>query len=329
MTVATQLEILDLRHFSARQLRPLLETEARVWQQQLRWNYQSSTELLLQYLDSRILPGFVALERGRICGFSFCVYEGHKAVVGDAYSLAADPAQALRTTRTLLHHLLQLLQNSPGIQRIESQLLLYEAGSIDEVFLAAGFTLYPRLFMECNLPSPLAPALPFNGNAPSPPLPPHVELARWSTNYYQAAAELIHDSYQGHIDARINDQYCSLHGSLRFLHNIVRFPGCGVFDPNESWLLRDNRTGALLGMLLCSRVADDVAHITQLCVASSQRGKGLGRLLLHRCMSHLTYSGYDAITLTVTEANHQAVKLYQASGFHTRHRFDAMVHDKA
>jgi ribosomal protein S18 acetylase RimI-like enzyme len=329
MTVATQLEILDLRHFSARQLRPLLETEARVWQQRLRWNYQSSTELLLQYLDSRILPGFVALDRGRICGFTFCVYEGHKAVVGDAYAVAGESAQGLRITRTLLHHLLQLLKNSPDIQRIESQLLLYDAGSIDEVFLAAGFTMYPRLFLEYNLPSPPGPAIPSNGNSSGPQLPTHIELIRWSTNHYQSAAELIHDSYLGHIDARINDQYCSLHGSLRFLHNIVRFPGCGVFDPNESWLLRDTRSGALLGMILCSRVADSVAHITQLCVAPSQRGAGLGRLLLHRCMSHLAQSGFTAITLTVTEANHQAVKLYQDSGFGTRHRFDAMVHDKA
>ena len=152
MTVATQLEILDLRHFSARQLRSLLETEARVWEKRLRWNYQSSTELLLQYLDSRILPGFVALDRGRICGFTFCVYEGHKAVVGDAWAIGADPAQALSTTRTLLQHLLQLLGNSPGIQRIESQLLLYDAGTIDEIFLAAGFTMHPRLFMEYDLP---------------------------------------------------------------------------------------------------------------------------------------------------------------------------------
>jgi ribosomal protein S18 acetylase RimI-like enzyme len=329
MTVATQLEILDLRHFSARQLRPLLETEARAWQQRLRWNYQSSTELLLQYLDSRILPGFVALDRGRICGFAFCVYEGHKAVVGDAYAIAVDPSQVLRITRTLLHHLLQLLQNSPGIERIESQLLLYDAGSIDEVFLAAGFTMYPRLFLERDLLSSPLPAIPSNGNNPSPELPPHIELVRWSSTYYQTAAELIHDSYNGHIDARINDQYCSLHGSLRFLHNIVRFPGCGVFDPNESWVLRDTHTGALAGMVLCSRVADDVAHITQLCVAPSRRGEGLGRLLLHRCMSHLAQSGFAAITLTVTEANHQAVKLYQDSGFTTRHRFDAMVRNKA
>jgi len=325
MTVATQLEILDLRHFSARQLRPLLETEARDWQQRLRWNYQSSTELLLQYLDSRILPGFVAVDRGRICGFTFCVYEGHKAVVGDAYAIANDPGHALGIAKTLLHHLLQLLQNSPGIHRVESQLLLYDAGSIDGTFLASGFTMHPRLFMEYNL---LPPATPVASNAHSAKkLPPHIDLLPWSADHYQAAAELIHDSYIGHIDAQINDQYCSLHGSLRFLHNIVRFPGCGVFDANESWVLRDRNNGALVGMVLCSRVADDVAHLTQLCVAPTQRGDGLGQLLLLHCLDHLARSGFAAITLTVTEANHQAVKLYQQSGFFTRHRFDAMVLD--
>jgi ribosomal protein S18 acetylase RimI-like enzyme len=324
MTVATQLEILDLRHFSARQLRPLLETESRIWQERLRWNYQSSTELLLQYLDSRILPGFVALDRGRICGFTFCVYEGQKAVVGDAFAIANDPTQVLQITQSLLHQLLQLLQHSPGIQRVESQLLLYDASSIDEPFLAAGFTMYPRLFMEYDLPRP----------SPSQPLqllnlPPQIELVSWSPDHYQAAAELIHESYLGHIDARINDQYCSLHGSLRFLHNIVRFPGCGVFDPDASWVLRERRTGALIGMLLCSRVADDVAHITQLCVATPYRGQRLGIALLQHCIRHLTRSGFAAITLTVTEANHQAVKLYQDSGFCVRHRFDAMVLDKS
>ena len=33
MTVATDIEVLDLRHFSARQLRPLLEREAEVWRE--------------------------------------------------------------------------------------------------------------------------------------------------------------------------------------------------------------------------------------------------------------------------------------------------------
>jgi ribosomal protein S18 acetylase RimI-like enzyme len=321
MTVATQLEILDLRHFSARQLRPLLETESRVWEKRLRWNYQSSTELLLQYLDSRILPGFVALDRGRICGFTFCVYEAQKAVVGDAFAIANDPAQMLHITQSLLHQLLQLLHHSPGIQRVESQLLLYDAGSINEPFLTAGFIMYPRLFMEYDLPQS-------SNTVHVANLPPSIELTKWSADHYQSAAELIHESYLNHIDARINDQYCSLHGSLRFLHNIVRFPGCGVFDPEASWVLRDRRNGSLIGMLLCSRVANDVAHITQLCVSTPYRGQRLGVALLKHCIDHLTRSHFAAITLTVTEANHQAVKLYQNSGFFIRHRFDAMVLDK-
>jgi ribosomal protein S18 acetylase RimI-like enzyme len=326
MTVATQFEILDLRHFSARQLRPLLESESRLWQERLRWNYQSSTELLLQYLDSRILPGFVALDRGRICGFTFCVYEGQKAVVGDAFALANDRPQMIYITRLLLHHLLQLLQHSPGIQRVESQLLLYDAGSIDEAFLAAGFTMFPRLFMEYDLSQSRGAS--GSSRERRRGLPPYIELVSWSADHYQAAAELIHESYIRHIDARINDQYCSLHGSLRFLHNIVRFPGCGVFDPDASWVLRDQRNGALIGMLLCSRVADDVAHITQLCVATAYRGQGLGLTLLEHCIRHLTRSRFAAITLTVTEANHQAVKLYKDSGYFVRHRFEAMVLDK-
>ncbi|MDE1177319.1 MAG: GNAT family N-acetyltransferase [Edaphobacter sp.] len=322
MTVATQIEVLDLRHFSARQLRPLLEAEARLWENRLRWDYRSSTELLLQYLDSRILPGFVALDHGRICGYTFCVYEGQKAVVGDAYAVTKDGASNLAVTQLLLRHLLELVENSPNVDRVESQLLLYDTGALEEAFLEAGFMQHLRLFMECDLAQrPAAVEL--------KELPPGLEVVSWSSSYYQAAAELIHDAYAGHIDARINDQYCSLHGSLRFLHNIVRFPGCGVFDPNQSWLLVDRNRNMLAGMLLCSRVAPDVAHITQLCVRSTARGLGLGQMLLAHSMTQLDRAGFAAITLTVTESNRPAVTLYEASGFHVRYRFDAMVLDRS
>ncbi len=325
MTVATQLEILDLRHFSARQLRPLLEAEAHLWQQRLRWDYRSSTELLLQYLDSRILPGFVSLDRGRICGYSFCVYEGYKAVIGDVWSLTTDPELARQSNFTLLHRLLELLLFSPGIHRIESQLLFYDSGTLNGPFLDAGFSAYPRLFMEHDLTS--GSKLPVDAALP-PSLPSEVELVLWSANNYQGAAALIHDSYSSHIDAQINDQYCTLHGSLRFLHNIVRFPGCGTFDSAHSWVARHKQTGALIGLLLCSRVAEDVAHITQLCVARAWRGHRLGAALLDHATHHLRHSNTNAITLTVTEANHSAVELYRRSGFFTRQRFDAMVYNK-
>lgn len=321
MPVPTHLEILDLRHLSAKQLRPLLEREAHVWQERLRWNYRSSTELLLQYLDTHVLPGFVALENGRVCGFTFCVYEGIKAVVGDAFAVDAAHYEATEVTRTLLRHLLELLRGSPSVDRIESQLLMYNAGAFAETFGREGFSVFPRLFMEGDL------GLTKAGKA-SGLVSAELPVRRWSSADYQGAAELIHACYAGHVDAHINDQYRSLHGSLRFLHNIVRFPGCGVFEGDQSWVIEDGPGGKLVGLILCSRVDDGVAHVTQLCVTPERRGQRLGALLLERCMEHLKRTGYEAITLTVTEENLRAVRLYEDHGFDTKHRFDAMVLDK-
>src|SRR5438270_8727304 len=111
LPVVPQIEVLDLRHFSSRQLRPLLEQEAEMWRERLRWDYRSSTELLLQYLESRILHGFVALDQGRVCGYTFCVYEGHKAVIGDAFAFGHRSMTDADTARVLLEHALEMLRH--------------------------------------------------------------------------------------------------------------------------------------------------------------------------------------------------------------------------
>jgi ribosomal protein S18 acetylase RimI-like enzyme len=326
MTSPQQIEILDLRHFAARQLRPLLEQAADLWQRRLRWDYRSSTDLLLQYLDSRILPGFVALDRGRVCGYTFCVYEGHKAVIGDLYAATDHPAP-LAVCHTLARHLLETLDASPDINRIEAQLLLFDSGALTPIFqslypYSPRFAVFPRLFLEYTLPPPhTAPSSRFQ-------IPDDLELTTWNTSFYQPSAELIHASYNGHVDSTINDQYRTLAGSLRFLHNIVRFPGCGIFDPGASLALRQRSNNALIAIILCSRVAPEVAHVTQLCVAPAFRGRRLGQLLLNVCMAALPAHRYRAITLTVSEANTAALSLYIAAGFTTRHRFDALVLDK-
>ncbi len=325
MTSPQQNEILDLRHFSARQLRPLLEEEAGVWLTRLRWDYRSSTDLLLQYLDSRILPGFVTLTRARICGYTFFVYEGAKAVVGDLY-VSRDTAAPLVVAHGLAGSLLGVLENSPDVDRIEAQLLLHDAGVLPALF--PGFVTFPRLFLERDL-RPGAESL---ARLPGASIPSDLELGPWTPSCYEASAALINAAYLGHVDSNINDQYRSLQGSLRFLHNVVRFPGCGVFDAEASWVLRDRTTRSLAAILLCSRVTPGregpVAHITQLCVAPGFRGRGLGRLLLSACTARLPERGYRFITLTVSEANGPALDLYVSTGFTVRQRFDALVRDK-
>ncbi len=324
MPTTTQLEILDLRHFTSAQLRPLLEDEARRWNQRLHWDYTRATEMLLDYLDGRILPGYVALAEGRALGYGFAVLEANKAVIGDVYAFHEGAGLANPLCETLLHHLIEMLQATPGVDRIEAQLLMFPTGALAQPFLARGFRAIPRLFMGANLP--------LTGTASiraETRLPAGLRLLPWQDSFYDAAAALIHRAYLGHVDSTINDQYQTVAGSLRFLHNIVRFPGCGTFDAGNSWALlapaSGKEPGRLEGLLLCSRVRPDVGHITQLCLSPSLRGLGLGRALLQRCTAEFTRRGLRGLTLTVTEANTEARRLYEEYGFTTQHQFEAMV----
>jgi ribosomal protein S18 acetylase RimI-like enzyme len=320
---APQAEVLDLRHFRAAQMRPLLEDEARRWDERLRWDYSRSTELLLEYLDGRVLSGFVGLQGSSVRGYTFCVFEAAKAVIGDVYAFGEAESTENPVCDTLLRHLIEMLQATPGVERVEAQLLMFPSGALAGPFLGAGFRAFPRLFMGCVLPSSAPGATRVETR-----LPAGLRLLPWRDDFYESAGELIHRAYLTHVDSQINDQYCSVAGSLRFLHNIVRFPGCGIFDAANSWVLREERSGKVQGLLLCSHVKHDVGHITQLCVSPSLRGQGLGRALLHRCAAEFVRRGFSGISLTVTEENREARKLYEEYGFEAVHRFDAMVWNK-
>ena len=313
---ADGLEILDLRHFSAQHLRHLLEYETALWGRAMSWDYKPSAEMILRYIDSKILPGYAAVEHGRVGGYAFFVYEGSKGVIGDIFGDDSIHITGDRVERRLAAHVIETLQQSPGVRRIEAQLLPHDSGVLSAPFLEEGFRQFPRLFMS----------LPVQGNAElNPGLGTDIEFRRWSEQDFQPAAAVIASAYQGHIDSEINDQYRSLGGSLRFLNNIVRFPGCGMFDGNSSFVALHRPTRSLAGLLLCSRVRDDVGHVTQVCVLPGHRGRGIAESLIRLCTRDLRSRGFSALSLTVTEANHKAVELYHRLGFAIERRFDAFV----
>lgn len=311
------MEILDLRHFSSIDLRPLLEEETRVWASLLSWDYSGSAEMILRYVDAKILPGYAAIERGRIFGYSFFVYEGSKGVVGDLFVANGGRLPDSRQVEMkLLTHVIETLQQSPGIHRVEAQLLAHEAGSVARPFLDQGFQRHPRLFMVLNLRDSVSSAIAMH---------PEVEIRRWIEADYQPAAAVITAAYRGHVDAQINDQYHTLAGSLRFLNNIVRFPGCGVFDPDASFSAVDRKGKNLIGLILCSRVRGDVGHVTQVCVLPEYRSHRIGESLMAATSNNLTKRGFSMLSLTVTEANSSAVNLYRRLNFESKRVFDAFV----
>src|ERR1035441_8059999 len=142
----SSVEILDLRHFSSADLRPLLEQEVEVGGRLLAWDYRGSSDMILRYVDAKILPGYAAVERGSLVGYSFFVYEGSKGVIGDLF-VSPRRAEARTIELRLLDHVIETLQQSPGVHRVEAQLLAHHTGEVATPFVRNGFQRYRRLFL--------------------------------------------------------------------------------------------------------------------------------------------------------------------------------------
>jgi ribosomal protein S18 acetylase RimI-like enzyme len=160
-----------------------------------------------------------------------------------------------------------------------------------------------------------------------PMLPAELQITGWHGRWISEASRLITRAYAGHVDSEISDQYRSHGGAMRFLDNIVRYPGCGVFDPAGSFLAFRSGLASPCGMVLTSVVQDHVAHITQLCVEPELQGAGIGSALMQRALTTLRERGFRAVTLSVTDSNQRAVCFYEKLRFSTLHEFHAFAWD--
>jgi ribosomal protein S18 acetylase RimI-like enzyme len=310
-------EIVDVRRLGSRELDPVLLEETVEWDRELSWDFSQSADLIRRFADQRGLSGVAMIDRGEVAGYGYAILEDSKGLVGDIYARAAwragDAEQ--RLFRTLLDSLIA----TPGVKRVESQLMLIEPGVGRALQHERFVKLFERLLMRLdgNRPLPMR----------SPPRRYYIET--WSDHHYDAAATVISLAYVGHIDARINDQYRTFAGARRFLGNIVQYPGCGMFYRPASFVAVDVLTGWVAGISLCSFVHNGVGHITQICVTPAAKGAGLGYELLRRSVEAMRLAGARRITLTVTAANEEAVRLYQRCGFAEMRRFFAYVWEGA
>ena len=106
---------------------------------------------------------------------------------------------------------------------------------------------------------------------------------------------------------------------------IIRFAGCGVFSAQGSHVVVDRASREMVALVLGSRVSPVSGHITQICVHPNFRRHGLARMLLNLVAACFLRQGVSEISLTVTEANSDAIGLYRAEGYECAHKFDAAV----
>jgi len=309
--------LVELHGLTGAQMADLLAEETGHWRKDLDWDFRASADLVRRFVEMRALTGFALLDGAHVVGYTYYVVEEGKGLLGDLYVRAAH--RTAERENLLLATVLDAVWKTPGATRVEAQLLMMELPAGRPVPHAQWFRSYPRLFLE----APLELAMGLEARHT-----PGAFVLPWSERRQDEAADVIASAYQGHIDSQINDQYRSSAGARRFLTNIVQYPGCGSFFSPASYLAEDRTSGTLCGLCLASLVADGVGHITQVGVSPAHRGTGLGYELLRRSLLSLAARGCRTVSLTVTTANQQAVRLYEQLGFRTRRTFSAYVWEK-
>jgi len=307
--------IVDLRQLRAGDLDLLLAEETSTWLEILDWDFRASAGLVRRFLEMQALNGSALVMNGYPVGYCYFVSEERKGLIGDLYVmrdfLTPDNEAAL------LESVVSRLMATAFVKRIESQLMMLRSGPSLVLPRRDFVRTFLRTFMEIDLA--MAAGLPARKPTQA------VLIDGWTERRQDEAGALIAESYRGHIDSEINDQYRSPNGARRFLANIIQYPGCGSFFQPASFVALDAGTGKLCGICLASLVNADVGHITQVCVSRATRGSGVGYELIRRSIETLAKHGCRKASLTVTAANTSAIELYERMGFVETRTFAAHV----
>ena len=320
-------EIIDIRHFELSAFSELLDAESRAWNEGLYWDFTSSARVISTCLKEKRLSGYALVLDGVVRGYCFFFCDGEKGLMGDLFVSQA-PA-GLGQVLEVLEHANETLLATPGLRRVEAQLPHYAFEELESNFTSWNYTGYRRRFMALCLPEWQL----HTASRVGPPDPTRRGAAGldefWITpcdkKYAHEAAELLYGAYHNHVDAAINDQYSSLAGATRLLDNILHHQGCGEFLEQVSKVAIHRLTRKLAGVLTVTAVRYDTAHIPQIAIARTMQGIGLGTALLESAFNDLAKAGYQRVSLTVTDTNSGALRLYERLGFKTFRTFGAYV----
>jgi ribosomal protein S18 acetylase RimI-like enzyme len=309
------LEICELYQVPVDELDRLLDEEIDVWARDLSWDFAPSAALVRRFVQSQLLTGFALRVRGDLIGYAYQVCDERKGLIGDFY--VRPTAHSPSNEMALIGAVVESLMKTPGVRRIESQLMLLRTPLNAPLPSPNLLTRHDRFFMEIGREE--IERLPFRE------LSHRVSIQPWNDRMHEDAAHVISAAYRGHVDSEINDQYRNIPGARRFVTNIVRFPGCGTFSVQGSCVAVDEHSGRLCGVCLTSAVSETTGHITQVCVLPGIRGSHIGYALLRASLMNLIGMGYSRVSLTVTCTNVDAVRLYESLGFRIRFTFPALV----
>ena len=310
------MDIVALSQINSQDLESIFQQEIQCWQDELFWDHQPTVSVIKHYISSRSLSGWaIKTVSGTLSGYSYYVINEPVAYIGDLY-VRSEYANAA-VYAELLNRILHSLRTGSQIRRIESQIFAFNCDLVP-LFEKHQFTVMKRHFLFFPLDQP--------GEGEKAEIQPDFRVSRWENRFFFPTADVIFNSYLGSPDHELCHDYQSREGCIRFLNNLVKHPGCGTFSPQTSYVVLDSEE-QVCGALLTSKISPDTGMIPQISIRSDCQGKGIGSYLLRTYFKDARDSGLERITLSVSEANKGACRLYDRLGFQKTRDFHAFVRD--
>lgn len=317
----TELEIIPLREVDFGALERLFDEQCSEWLELLRWDYSGPSRTIRQVVRERELAGFVAMGGALAVGFSYYVVEGGRGSIGDIY--VSRSWRGLGIDRQVTAVVLDELEHTPAARRIESQSVGIGNEASTALLEARGFERFDRQYMTMELvSSDCSPSGTQESEAAG------VSIRPWKEDDFARAAEVIHRSYRGQHDSRINTQYRSESGCAELLTILTDHIWCGEFLNGVSHVAYQSATGRLVGVLIGSQIAPGAGHIGQISVLPAHQGRGLARRMINSALTEYVRRGFDSVSLAVTSENASALHLYESCGFRTIHTFPVFFREK-
>jgi ribosomal protein S18 acetylase RimI-like enzyme len=297
----------SLRIATARELRPLLAEEAAHWAEQLLWDYRDVAAAVETGLDRRALAGQMLEETGRPVAYCYYMLEGGRTIVGSVFVTACLRGQGIE--ESLLAAVLEEAQGDRAQSRVECQTLFSTSPGADGCFERAGFVGRPRRYMMRDLEDWVA--------SPGE----RATLRPFRRSDLAIAAEVIHESHRGSLDAALNRTYSTPERCRGFVETLVLRSGCGRFNGAASFVAEEEDT--IAGVVLTSFLSPKNGHICQVSVRPKAQRRGTGRQLMAAAMDAFQSQGLAVASLSVTVGNDGAGRLYERLGYRVRREFAA------
>jgi ribosomal protein S18 acetylase RimI-like enzyme len=309
------MRIVPLRDRVIGKLEPVFEEEIRHWDRGVFWDYRTTLRVIKSFIASGNLPGFALLENEELIGYSYFVVDRPVAFIGNVY-VRNDRADA-EPYGLLIERTVTEVTGVRTVERVEAQVFEFNH-SFKPLFDCLGFQAMRRYFLVKVLDQSVEGDLGTGSGW---------QIAEWQDKFLAPAAEVVYDSYFQTYDASLCRDYQTRQGCLRFLRNLIENPACGRFWPSETLVALD-RLGRVCGLLLATRTQEQTGMIPQISIRRDCQGRGLGTRLMRLYLANCRRHGLARVTLSVSEANERAFRLYRRIGFEVQKSFYAFVWER-